>query len=197
MVPRPHLVARLGTGLGTRKLTLISAPAGFGKTTLLSEWAHNLMAAGTPVAWISLDSGDNDLMRFVAYLLAALDMQGAVPEVAMLQSLAPAAPPPSVPAILSTLINEIVTILSHPSTGPRHGLVLILDDYHLVTAQPIHDALTFLLDHLPEKMLVVVATRADPPLPIARLRGRGELTELRQADLRFTHDEQWPSSTRS
>jgi LuxR family maltose regulon positive regulatory protein len=188
-VPRPHLVARLNAGLGIHKLTLISAPAGFGKTTLLGEWAHSLRAAGTAVAWISLDSGDNDLMRFVAYLIAALETQGAVPEVAMPQPLAPAAPTPSVQAVLSTLINEIATILNQPSTGLRRGLVLILDDYHLITTQPIHDALTFLLDHLPERMQVVIATRADPPLPLARLRGRGELTELRQTNLRFTHDE--------
>jgi LuxR family maltose regulon positive regulatory protein len=189
MVPRPHLVARLDAALGVRKLTLISAPAGFGKTTLLSEWAHSLRAAGTPVAWISLDSGDNDLMRFLAYLIAALQTQTAMPEAAMLQSLALATPPPSVQPVLTPLINEIAAILNHPSTGSGQCLVLILDDYHLITAQPIHDALAFLVDHLPEKMQVVVATRADPPLPIARLRGRGELTELRQSDLRFTRDE--------
>jgi LuxR family maltose regulon positive regulatory protein len=189
MVPRPHLIARLDAALGVRKLTLISAPAGFGKTSLLSEWAHSLRAAGTPVAWISLDSGDNDLMRFAAYLIAALQTQIAVPETASLQSLTAATPPPSIQPVLTALINEIAAILNHPSTGLEHCLVLILDDYHLITAQPIHDALAFLVDHLPERMLVAVATRADPPLPLARLRGRAELTEVRQSDLRFTRDE--------
>ena len=189
MVLRPHLIARLDAALGVRKLTLISAPAGFGKTGLLSEWAHSLRAAGTPVAWISLDSGDNDLMRFAAYLIAALQTQIAVPETANLQSVALAAPPLSLQPMLTALINEIAAILNHPSTGLGGCLVLILDDYHLITAQPIHDALTFLVDHLPDRMQVAVATRADPPLPLARLRGRAELTELRQSDLRFTRDE--------
>jgi LuxR family maltose regulon positive regulatory protein len=189
MVLRPHLIARLDAALGVRKLTLVSAPAGFGKTGLLSEWAHSLRTAGTPVAWISLDSGDNDLMRFAAYLIAALQTQIAVPETANLQSVALAAPPLSLQPMLTALINEIAAIPNHPSTGLGHCLVLILDDYHLITAQPIHDALAFLVDHLPESMQVAVATRADPPLPLARLRGRAELTELRQSDLRFTRDE--------
>jgi LuxR family maltose regulon positive regulatory protein len=188
LVSRPRLIERLNAGLH-RKLTLISAPAGFGKTTLLSEWAGG---CGRPIAWVSLDRGDNDPTRFWTYFIAALQTiqadvaEAAVGEaaLAMLQSPggAGASTPPPIEAILTALINEITERLA--------AFVLVLDDYHLlIKAQPIHDALGFLLDHLPPQMHLVIATRADPPLPIARLRGRGQVTELRLTDLRFTPDE--------
>ena len=173
--PRPRLIERLNAGLH-RKLTLISAPAGFGKTTLLSEWVSG---CGRPVASLSLDEGDNDLIRFLTYLVAALQtMQAEIGKtvLAALQS-----PQPPIEAILTSLINEIATI--------SNEFVLVLDDYHLIDAQPIHEALTFLLDHMPPQMHLAIATRADPPLPLARLRGRGQLTELRAADPRFALDE--------
>jgi LuxR family maltose regulon positive regulatory protein len=225
LVTRPRLVERLNAGLFgssaslsegrglrkgsglqkgwsfARKLTLISAPAGFGKTTLLSEWVADFgltPAGGKPeskvqdqeskirVAWLSLDQGDNDPVRFLAYLIAAFQTieesvgRGAL---GVLQSpgFAKANTPPPVEELLTALINQINAIPG--------GCVLVLDDYHLVTAQLIHDALAFLLDHMPANLHLVIATRADPPLPIARLRGRGELTELRQPDLRFTPEE--------
>lgn len=195
LVPRPRLIERLNAGLH-RKLTLISAPAGFGKTTLLSEW---IAGCGRPVAWVSLDESDNDPARFLAYFVAALQTlalsadgtsviegiearQETVANIgeaalAMLQS----PQPPPIESILTTLINEIAIITNE--------FVLVLDDYHLIDAYPIHDALTFLLGHLPPQMHLSIAGRADPPLPLARLRGRGQLTELRAADLRFTPDE--------
>jgi LuxR family maltose regulon positive regulatory protein len=185
LVPRSRLIRRLDKGLNLEhKLTLISAPAGFGKTTLLSEWAAG---CGRPVAWVSLEKGDNDPVRFWAYFVVALQtVQADIGEAALatLQSpgVAGAATPLSIEVLLTGLINEIAEI-SNP-------FALVLDDYHLlIEAQPIHDALAFLLDHLPPQMHLVIATRADPPLPIARLRGRGQVTELRQADLRFTLDE--------
>jgi LuxR family maltose regulon positive regulatory protein len=194
LVPRPRLIERLNAGLPgqsgsfARKLTLISASAGFGKTTLLSEWARQ---SQFPVAWLSLDAGDNDPARFLVYLVAALRTAYAhigEAALAVLQSRQASA----AEAVLTTLINDVATRIG-PGDGQRmdqsRPVVLILDDYHLITAQAIHDALTFLLDHLPSNLHLVVATRADPPLPIARLRGRGQLTELRQADLRFTIDE--------
>ena len=187
LVSRPRLVERFNAGLH-RKLTLISAPAGFGKTTLLSEW---VAGCERPVAWLSLDEGDNNLARFLAYLVAAL--QTVEPDVgagvlAALQSpgFADANTPP-VEAALTALINEIAAI----PQGDRKDrpYVIILDDYHLITAQPIHDALTFLLNHLPPQMHLAIVGRADPPLPLARLRARDQLTELRAADLRFIPNE--------
>jgi LuxR family maltose regulon positive regulatory protein len=179
-VSRPRLVERLNAGLD-RKLTLISAPAGFGKTTLLSEWAAG---CGQPVAWLSLDGGDNDPARFWAYFVAALQAIPGLREVGvggtawtMLRS----PQPPSIEAVLTALINETAAIPA--------AFILVLDDYHQIQARPIHDALTFLLDHMPPPMHLALATRVDPPLPIARLRGRGQLIELRQTDLRFTSDE--------
>ncbi len=173
LVSRPRLIERLNAGLA-HKLTLISTPAGFGKTTLLSEWVSKgaVTAAQRPVAWISLDEGDNDSARFLAYFVAALQTIAAdsfteATEVA-------------VETLVTTLINQISAI---------PDFTLVLDDYHLITAQPIHDMVTFLLDHLPDNMHLVIASRADPPLPVARLRGRGQLTELRLTDLRFTSDE--------
>jgi LuxR family maltose regulon positive regulatory protein len=181
LVSRPRLIERVNTGLYC-KLTLISAPAGFGKTTLLSEWIHCRGGVTPPlqVAWVSLDKGDNDPTRFWAYFIAALQtVQSDIGEAALAMLQSPQ--PPPIEPILTTLINEI--------TESPAVFALVLDDYHLITTQPIHDALALLLDHLPPQMHLVIASRADPPLPIALLRGRGQLIELRQADLRFTLDE--------
>jgi len=176
LVPRPRLIDLLNAGLD-RKLALISAPAGFGKTTLLSEW---VIASERPVAWLSLDKSDNDPARFWAYFIAALQtVQTDIgePALAMVQS----AQPPPIEAILGTLMNEIAVV--------PDGFALVLDDYHVIEAQPIHDAMAFLLDHLPPQMHLVITSRSDPPLPLPRLRGRGQLTELRVAHLRFVPDE--------
>ncbi len=176
IVPRPRLVARLNAGLHHR-LALISAPAGFGKTTLLSEWASQCQH---PIAWLTLDAGDNAPDRFWAYVVAALQTAGVD-----LGDLQPAtlqtSQPPSIDPLLTLLLNQL-TEVSEP-------LVLVLDDYHVIDARSIHAGLAFLLDNLPPQIHIVIATRADPPLPIARLRGRGQLTELYQAALRFTPEE--------
>jgi LuxR family maltose regulon positive regulatory protein len=193
LVSRPRLVERLDAGLWqdrefARTLTLISAPAGFGKTTLLSEWGHALGRATAPraIAWLSLDETDSDLTRFLAYLIAALQtVRKNVGSTAM--SLLQSPQPPPVETILSTLINDIATGTQSDHDG--YACVLVLDDYHRITAQPVHEALAFLLDHLPPRLHLAIAGRADPPLPLARLRARGQLTELRAADLRFTPDE--------
>ena len=176
VVLRPRLVERLNAGLH-RKLTLISAPAGFGKTTLISEW---IAGCERPAAWLSLDDGENDPTRFVTYLIAALQTMaahiGAEVEVAL-----HSAQPPPIASLLTTLLNDITTI--------PDPFVLVLDDYHLVGAQSVDQALTFLLEHLPQKMHLVIATREDPHLPLARLRARNQLTEIRAKDLRFTPSE--------
>ena len=187
LVSRPHLIERLNAGLG-RKLTLISAPAGFGKTTLVSEWIQALDDASSPIhiAWLSLDESDNDLNRFLVYVIAALQTMEArhesVGNIAKgaLSALQSPQPPP-VKTILTTAINEISAI--------PNRVILILDDYHLIETQPVHDALAFLITHLPPNLHLVIATREDPPLSLARLRARGQLTELRAADLRFTSSE--------
>ncbi|MGD9048035.1 MAG: hypothetical protein PVF77_08290, partial [Anaerolineae bacterium] len=196
LIARPRLVARLDEGLGqgdpqtdgpgsgsfARKLTLISAPAGFGKTTLLSEWLHGRRQATPPLqaAWLSLDQGDNDPARFLAYVVAALqELQPGLGEGVLSAYRAPQ--PPPVEAVLVTLINEIASL--------PEPVLLVLDDYHLIEAQAIHDLVAFTLDHLPGQMHLVIATRADPPLPLGRLRGRGQLTELRVDDLRFASEE--------
>jgi LuxR family maltose regulon positive regulatory protein len=175
-VPRPRLVARLDERLH-HKLTLISAPAGFGKTTLVSEW---VAGCERPVAWLSLDEGDNDLTRFLTYLVAALQTVMADKGerlLAMLRS----PQPPSIETMLTALLNEIA------ATPVK--FILVLDDYHVLDAQPIDHALTFLLEHLPTQMHLVITTREDPQLPLARLRARGQLSELRATDLRFTPSE--------
>ena len=173
VVLRPQLIEQLNAGLH-RKLTLIAAPAGFGKTTLVSTW---VAACERPVAWLSLDEGESDLTRFLAYLVAAL--QTIVPTIGagVLGVLQSAQPPPSA-AILTALLNEI-------STMPDH-FVLVLDDYHLIDAQSVDHALAFVLEHMPPSMHLVITTREDPQLPLARLRARDQITELRAADLRFT-----------
>jgi LuxR family maltose regulon positive regulatory protein len=175
IVPRPRLIERLNEGLSSgRKLTLISAPAGFGKTTLVSEW---IASCGLPVAWLSLDEGDNDPARFISYLVKALQtIQAEIGEglLAVLRSPQPL----QIETILTTLLNEISTIPAN--------FVLVLDDYHAIDSQPVDLALAFLIEHQPPQMHLVIATREDPALPLARLRARGQCTELRLADLRFT-----------
>jgi LuxR family maltose regulon positive regulatory protein len=173
VVIRPRLLERLNEGLH-RKLTLISAPAGFGKTTLVSEWVEGIEQ---PTAWLSLDEGDNDPTLFLTYLVAALQTIAATLGEGVLGVLQSPQPPPT-ESILTALLNDLTTISDQ--------FVLVLDDYHVIDAKPIDHALTFLLDHLPPHMHLVIATREDPPLPLARLRVGGHLTELRAADLRFT-----------
>jgi LuxR family maltose regulon positive regulatory protein len=181
LVPRPRLVERLGEGVRQgRRLMLISASAGSGKTTLLGEWAVGAQRAAPQFCWLSLDEDDNDPARFWTYIVAALQTihpRLGQPTLSMLQG----PQPPPVRSTLTPLLNEVAA-LSEP-------IVLVLDDYHLVTEQAIHDGVAFLLDHLPQQAHLVIATRADPPLPIARLRARGQLTELRADDLRFTPEE--------
>src|SRR5215203_37628 len=179
LVPRMRLSERLDTGL-ERKLTLLSAPAGFGKTTLLSSWIRVLSGDGRPVSWLSVDSGDNDPARFWRYLVTATDQLQPGSGTTALALLGSPQPPP-IEAVLTTVLNELGTM-------PAEA-VLVLDDYHLIESQTIHEALTFLIDHLPPRMHLVIATRMDPPLPLPRLRARGEMTELRAADLRFTPEE--------
>src|ERR671916_2225335 len=176
VVPRPRLIERLNEGLH-RKLTLISAPAGFGKTTLLGEW---LAGCGRPAAWLSLDEGDNDPTRFLAYLVAALRTVATDIGEGVLGALQSPQPPPT-ETILTALLNEINAI--------PDNFVVVLDDYHLIDARPIDDAFAFLLEHLPPRMHLVVATREDPHLPLSRLRVRGQMSELRAAYLRFTPSE--------
>jgi LuxR family maltose regulon positive regulatory protein len=175
-VARPRLLARLNAGLHGR-LTLISAPAGFGKSTLASAWAQ---ACGRPVAWLALDAGDNDPVRFLAYLTAAV--QTVAPEVGagVLAALRAPQPPPA-PALLTALVNEIAALPT--------PCLLVLDDYHVIEAAAVDGALAFFIEHLPPPLHLAIATREDPPLPLARLRARGQLTEVRAADLRFTADE--------
>lgn len=183
VVPRPRLIARLREGLRPgRKLTLISAPAGFGKTTLLSEWIADSQQrdASLRAAWISLDDGDNDPARFLAYLVAAFQGAGRAQPASV-------RPPPSVEQALT--VEQTLTALINEVALVPHDTILVLDDFHLVDAAPVRDALAFLLDRLPSNVHLAMAGRSDPSLPLARLRGRGELTELRAADLRFTPDE--------
>jgi LuxR family maltose regulon positive regulatory protein len=175
IVLRPRLIERLNEGLAMgRKLILISAPAGFGKTTLVSEW---IASCGRPVAWISLDEGDNDPARFITYLVKALQtIQAGIGEglLAALQSPEPL----QIETILTTLLNEISTI--------PEDFLLVLDDYHAIDSHPVDQSLAFLIEHQPLQMHLLIATREDPALPLARLRPRGQLAELRAVDLRFT-----------
>ncbi len=207
LVQRPRLIESLNAGLRAAcRLILISAPPGFGKTTLLSAWIHQrseggrMKDAATPslhtsyfilhpssfiphpfrAAWLSLDESDNDPARFLAYVIAALQTFEADMGRGVLDALQ-SPQPPATDELLTVLINEIGAL---PDV-----IALVLDDYHLITAQPVHAAVAFLLDHLPGNLRLVIATRSDPPLPLPRLRARGQLTELRQTDLRFSPDE--------
>ena len=179
LVSRPRLIERLDRGTG-RKLTLVSAPAGFGKTTLLAEWLAATPASERAAGWVSLHETDNDPALFWAYFITALQkVRSEVGESAL--SLLHSPQPPPIESVLTTLINGINAI--------EDDFALILDDFHVIDSQPVHAAIAFLLDHLPPQMHLVIASRADPPLPLARLRGRGESTELRASDRRFTPDE--------
>ena len=178
VVHRPRLIARMNEGMH-HKLTLVSAPAGFGKTTLVSEW---IATCERPIAWLSLDEGDNDTVRFISYLIATLQTIKAGIGESLLAALHASQPqPPHVPTILTDLLNEI-------SVLPEHFL-LILDDYHLIDSQQVDQSVAFLVEHQPSQMHLVIATREDPQLPLSRMRARGQLTELRAADLRFTPTE--------
>ena len=178
LVARPRLTERLNQGAESA-LTLVSAPAGFGKTTLLRQWLGAATAGGRSAAWLSLDQRDNDPAMFWAYLVAALNT--AAPGVgedalSLLRS-----PPSPIEAVLATLLDDLSAI--------SNDVVLVLDDYHVIDARDIQDAMAFLLEYLPPQIHLVIASRADPALPLALLRGRGELAEIRAADLRFTADE--------
>jgi LuxR family maltose regulon positive regulatory protein len=194
LVSRPSLIERLNQGLlgqsgFARKLTLISAPAGFGKTTLVSEWVQAIGRAAPPItaagratpsiaiAWLSVDEGDNDPTHFLSYLIAALRAIEAKIGKGVLSALQSPQPPPA-EAVLISLINEVAANLD--------SIILVLDDYYVIDAKPVDTALTFLLEHLPPQMHLVIATREDPNIPLARYRARGQLTELRADDLRFT-----------
>ena len=167
-VPRPRLSQRLDKGL---TLTLISAPAGFGKTTLLAAAAEK-----RSVAWLSLDAGDNDPATFWTYVVAAL--RSVAPEVGALPE---SSQPVPVGVMLTPLLNDLGAL--------TREIVLVLDDYHHIDPREIQDGMAFLLDRVPPNLRVVIAGRADPLLPLARLRAQGELVEIRAADLRFTPDE--------
>ena len=176
-VARPRLAERLGAA-ARLPLTLVSAPAGFGKTTLLTEWLAGVPAGTADVAWLSLDHRDNDPALFWTYVVTAVQRAAGVGAGA-LQLLTSS--PPSPDAALAALLNELDDL-------PR-DLLLVLDDYHLVEASQIHEGTAFLLEHLPPRLHLVLAGRADPPLPLARLRARGQLAEVRVSDLRFTPEE--------
>src|SRR6266545_2462204 len=176
LVARPRLFARLDAGLHGA-LTLVCAPAGFGKTTLLAEW---LRRTGRAAAWLGLDAGDSDPAALLRYLVAAL--QTLVPELgATLLGLLQSPQPPPLETLLTILVNDLASV--------PHECILVLDDYHVLAGPPIHQAVSFLLDHLPPELHLIIATREDPPLPLARLRARRQVAELRAEQLRFTADE--------
>ena len=169
----------LAAGEG-RALTLVSAPAGFGKTTLLVEWAEYWSAQGGSVAWVSLDESDNDATRFLTYLVTALrNVEEGIGE-GILASLRSPEPPP-VEATVGALINELADL--------PHEIAIVLDDYHLIGSEAVHEAISFLIEHVPENVRLVVSGRTDPPLPLPKLRVRGQMAELGAADLRFTTEE--------
>jgi len=176
-ISRLRLAKRLDEGF-ERKITLLSAPAGFGKTTLIVDWIHKHKI---PVAWFSVDKGDNDPVHFLIYIIAGIQTLEANAGKAALTMLQSPQPPP-IESILINLINDVIRLPT--------DMALVLDDYHLVEVKPIHDLIAFLLENLPQQMHMIIATRSDPPLPqLSRLRSQNQLSELRAADLSFTADE--------
>ncbi len=180
LVKRQDLIDRLSDGLD-RKVALISAPAGFGKSTLVGDWLEGLK--GGEAAWLSLDEEDSDPSRFLTYLISTLARtqrlgadfgKGAL---GMLQS----PQPPPIQSVLIPILNEIAE-----ASGK---IVLVLDDFHLIESQEVQDALSYFLEHLPPQLHLVISTRQDPQLPLGRLRAQGQITELRAADLRFSNSE--------
>ncbi len=179
VVPRRHLIRRLSDGL-RHPVVLISASAGSGKTTLLSEWHASSEGNHVPLGWLSLDEDDNDFVRFMVYFAGALETikaDAGADSLALLQS----TQTPNPKTVLTPLINSLSSVPT--------DFAVVLDDYHWITTPLIHDAMTFLLEHLPPQMHLIIAGRSDPPLPLAGLRARGQLFELRAADLRFTPGE--------
>jgi len=184
LVPRPRLTEKLNQGLWLRcKVMLVSAPAGFGKTTAVTEWLYAMAdngekkTASPAFGWLSLDEGDNDPTRFLTYLVAALrQADGRIGENAL--EILQAPQPPPVEAVLTTLINDLA--------ATAVPIILTLDDYHVIHSMAVHQQMSFLIDHLPSQTHLVILTREDPLLPVARLRARGQMVELRQDDLRFT-----------
>ena len=180
LVARPGVLKKLEQGLN-HPVTLVSAPAGFGKTTLLSEWHTSEKGLSKPLAWLSLDSEDNDIERFLLYVAVTLDTlkrgvsDSVLPLLQMNQL-------PATTTILTSLINELTETLQTP-------YILVLDDYHVITSPAVHEALIFLVENIPPQMRLVILSREDPPLPLARLRARQQLTEIRVADLRFSPEE--------
>ncbi|HEY2521429.1 MAG TPA: LuxR C-terminal-related transcriptional regulator [Streptosporangiaceae bacterium] len=179
LVPRPRLEQRLDESQG-RGLILACAPAGYGKTVLLADWVRR---GRRPVAWLSLDAGDNDPVRFWRHTVAALDRVRPGISERLVPLLGPP-PPPSFEPLVTALINEVAD-----QPDPDAPLLLVLDDYHVISSLLVHESLGFLLEHRPPGLRLALTSRSDPPLALARLRARGQLTELRAADLRFTPDE--------
>lgn len=176
LVPRLRMIQKLNTGMGG-KLTLICAPAGFGKTTLVTAWIEQ---TEQPTAWLSLDENDSDLVRFLTYFVAALQtVDEGLGETAA--SLLQSPQPPQIEHIFTSLINELAQKANH--------ITMVLDDYHLIQDKAIHNGLAFLLEHMPPQLHLIITTRANPPLPLAKLRASGQMTEIRVRSLRFSVDE--------
>jgi len=182
VIHRPRLIAALQDGLQregtfTRKLTLISAPAGYGKTTLAGQW---LSEVNLPAAWLTLESSENDSTRFLRYLVAALQ-NVSTPIGTSIQGMLQAPQRPPLDLMLTALINELSSF--------GGSLLLVLDDYHVIQSQPVHEILNFLVEHLPSNVHLVITSREDPPLPLHRLRARRQMLGIRQAELSFVPDE--------
>ncbi len=176
LVPRSHLIEKLNIGLA-RKCTLVSAPAGFGKTTLVSSWLQQI---DRPATWLSLDESDNDLNRFLTYLITALQkIDGKIGQVG--QEMLQLPQPPTIETLMTTLVNDVIIT--------DIAFILVLDDYHIINNPLIHQGLDFLLAHIPPMMHLVMTSRADPPLALAALRAKAQVFEVREANLRFAADE--------
>ena len=182
MVPRSLLIKQLNERI-QRKLTLITAPAGYGKTNLASEWTHSLQSEDTSnnrITWLSLEEADSEPIRFLSYVITAL--QQVAPEIGVgALSLFEMAQSPPINTVLNELINDIA--------GLDYHIMLVLDDYHVISHPEIHEALRYLVEHQPHQMHLVITSREDPPLPLSRLRARGEMAEIRMHALRFSLDE--------